>query len=249
MSQVLVWKSDTDGKLFEDKSKYQKHLRKLAAIRREDRKVAQYEADREEFFDLMGQVASFDELQEFIKVNWHHFRANGASRNGWRKSKPSGKSDQLISLKFGDFYFRPDLSNSHNRPRKGVDNWDSRAERNKGKPVGYAGWRGRITYSVTNTTGFGSDYFCGTPICTGSGGGGDKSLSYDLQLWAGDFPVMWEAHCRAEWIRKENEERDRVWRTVGGSGPAVHVTECPADWVLPDPLQGVYRDYGHNSGY
>ena len=33
MSQVLVWKSDADGKLFEDKIKYQKHLRKLAAQR------------------------------------------------------------------------------------------------------------------------------------------------------------------------------------------------------------------------
>ena len=45
MSQVLVWKSDVDGKLFEDKAKYQSHLRKLARHRNAQQKL-QIERDR-----------------------------------------------------------------------------------------------------------------------------------------------------------------------------------------------------------
>lgn len=246
MSQVLVWKSDADGKLFEDKKKYSNHLRKLAAKRREEKKIEQYQSAREQFFTVMGNVANFDELQEFIKSNWDQFRANGASHNQWRKSKANNKDDQLISLALHEVYFKECLSNSHNAPRHGgVQNWDTRAKHNEGKPVGYPGWRCRITYSVTNSSGFGSDYFRDTPINTGSGGGGDKSLSYDVNIWAADFPVMWEKHCRAEWIRKENEQRDYIWRQVGGSGPAVHVTECPEDWVCPDPMQGMFHGRGY----
>jgi len=243
MSQVLVWKSDADGKLFEDKSKYQTHLRKLAAKRAVERKIANYENDLELFFDTMGQVASFDELQQFIQDNWARFRTNCHKNGTWRKRSFAKKDDQMIGLELGSFHFNPDLRNSHSHPRKGVSNWDPRAEYNQGKPTGYPGWRGRITYSVTNSTGFGSDYFKGTPINTGSGGGGDKQLSYDVSLWAADFPVIWEKHCRDTWIMRENQERMHVWRAIGGQGLCVPATDAdiPADWVCPDPLEGTYR--------
>ena len=244
MSRVLVWKSDADGKLFEDKSKYQKHLRKLAARRAAERKIAAYETDLELFFNTMGQVASFDELQQFIKDNWARFRTNSHKNGSWRKRSFSKNDDQLISLELTGFFFKQDLSNSHTSPRGGVQNFDRRSEHNKGKPTGYPGWSGRISYSVTNSTGFGSDYFSNTPICTGSGGGGDQRLSYELKLWAADFPVMWEKHCRDEWVMRENQERQLVWRSVGGSGLAIPATEAdiPADWVCPDPMQGTYHD-------
>ena len=244
MSRVLVWKSDADGKLFEDKSKYQKHLRKLAARRAAERKIAAYETDLELFFDSMGQVASFDELQQFIKDNWARFRTNCHKNGSWRKRSFAKNDDQLISLELTGFFFKQDLSNSHSCPRDGVQNFDRRSEHNKGKPTGYPGWSGRISYSVTNSTGFGSDYFSNTPICTGSGGGGDQRLSYELKLWAADFPVMWEKHCRDEWVMRENQERQLVWRSVGGSGLAIPATEAdiPADWVCPDPMQGTYHD-------
>lgn len=244
MSQVLVWKSDTDGKLFEDKKKYSNHLRKLAAKRNAERKIAQYETDLELFFDTMGQVASFDELQQFIQDNWARFRTNCHKNGSWRKRSFAQKDDQLLDIKLSGFIFKQDMSNSHNSPRAGVENFDTRCESNKGKPNGYPGWQGRITYSVTNSTGFGSDYFERTPICTGSGGGGDGSLSYELKLWASDFPVLWEKHCRETWVMRENHERMHVWRAIGGQGLCVPATEAdiPADWVCPDPLEAYYRD-------
>jgi len=237
MSQVLVWKSDEDGKLFEDRAKYTAHLRKLGAKRREAKRVEQYQIDREAFFDRMGQVADFAELQQFIIDNWEQFRINSRVHNSWRKQSPNSTADQLINLKLHELRFETKSHNSHSAPRDGISNFDSRNERNQGRPTSYAGWRGRITYTVTSTSSFGSDYFAGTPICTGSGGGGSP-YSYDLTLWAADFPVIWEKHCRAEWVKNENAQRDHVWHQVGGSGSAVHVTECPPDWVLPDALQG-----------
>ena len=241
MSQVLVWKSDADGKLFEDKAKYTKHLRKLGAARAQVRRLEKRAADREVFLDTMGRVGSFDELQQFIIDHWSFFRDNMIQHNSWRKrNQYAKKDDQLIGLTLSGLHFVQDLSNSHTCPRKGVTNFDRRSEHNKGKPTGYAGWRGRISYSVTSSSGFGSDYFNDTPICTGSGGGGDERLSYDLSLWAADFPVMWERHCRDTWVMLENQERQHVWRAVGGTGLAIPATEAdiPADWVVPDALQG-----------
>ena len=241
MSQVLVWKSDADGKLFEDRTKYQNHLRKLAAARREVKKQELHVLQREYFLDQMGQVASFDELQQFIVDHWDFFRYNMLERNSWRKRKTlAKKDDQLISLTLSDLHFVRDLSNSHSSPRKGVRNFDRSSEHNKGKPTSYPGWRGRITYSVTSSTGFGSDYFDDTPICTGSGGGGDKQLSYDLKLWAADFPVMWEQQAKQNWIEKENRDRSYAWNQLGGATAGlVEVTDIPAGWTVPDALQSM----------
>jgi hypothetical protein len=240
MSQVLVWKSDADGKLFEDRTKYQKHLRKLAAERRDVKKRDLYRVQREEFLDQMGQVASFDELQQFIIDNWNFFRYNMLEKNTWRKIKHGlpKNDDQLVSLDITGMHFVHDMRNSHSAPRKGVTNFDSRDEYNKGKPTGYAGWRGRITYSVTRSTSFGSDYFNNTPINTGSGGGSDSRLSYDLTLWCADFPVMWAEQAEKNWIEKENRDRAYAWRQIGGSTAGLDVvTEIPADWTVPDPLE------------
>ena len=234
MSIIQAYKSDADGKVFEFKVDYTKHLRKLAAKRREEKKRIQHIANRELFLDKMGQVGSFIELEQFIKDNWVFFRMNAQERAWGKRLAP--KSDNLIGLTLKIDGFDQFTSNSHKCPRKGVTNWGNRTE---GAPTSYPGWRGRINFSVTHSTSFSSNYFEQTPICTGGGGGGDGSLSYDLTLWAADFPVIWEKHCRDEWIKKENSQRDFIWHQLGGVGSAVHVTECPADWVCPDPMGDV----------
>ena len=67
MSIIQAYKSDADGKVFEHKADYSKHLRKLAAKRREVKRAEDFECSREAFFAQMGQVASFQELEQFIK--------------------------------------------------------------------------------------------------------------------------------------------------------------------------------------
>jgi len=186
MSQVLVWKSDADGKLFEDKGKYTAHLRTLAAARRAEKKVEQMEAEREQFLDKMGQVKSLDELNQFIKDNWEWFWANGAKSGFYlwdRKGAAAPPFHEFHSVFIHELKWSEKMSNSHSCPRKGVENFDTRSVYNKGKPTGYPGWRGRINIHVKPPMskhkkdpymhdGWGSSYFDKTIINTGGGGGG-----------------------------------------------------------------------------
>ena len=216
MSQVMVWKSDTDGKLFEDKAKYQKHLRKLANERRKQRQLAQQAQEREAFLDRMGQVGSFDELNQLIKDNWKWFFLNGYARNLWRSDRKTEKLHEFVDVRVHNLFWSDHIGNTHSCPRNGVENFCQKED----KPKGYAGWRGRITIKVRPETrkyrgkeyikdGWGSDYFGGTLIHTGSGGGGGgeewKSYSYDVTLWAADFPVM-----------ADKVEKQKIWKHMSG---------------------------------
>jgi hypothetical protein len=250
MSQVLVWKSDADGKLFEDKVKYQKHLRKLAAARREQRKVDKWANMRKEFLNSMMQVSSIDELNRFIKDNWEWFFTNGLSRE-FRYGKKSVKPHEYVNVSLSNMKFG-NWSNSHSCPINGGDtNWGNYKDQ---VPTAYPGWRGRIdikvrtgSYTHKGSThaneGFGSSYFSNTGICTGAGGcgggvGNDTRIySYDVVIWAADFLVMWEKECRNSWISLENRNRERQWHALGGRSDTVpQVTAIPDDWVVPDPL-------------
>ena len=248
MSQVLVWKSDADGKLFEDKKKYQAHLRKLAALRREKRKVEEVKRNREEFLNLMGHVDNIEELNQFIKNNWAWFFANGVANRHFDNKKAHDFHEfvdvSLHEMRFGNY------ANTHSCPRNGgVQNFMQKDD----KPKKYPGWSGRLKIKVKPgmhkykgetymRDGFGSDYFDDTIICTGSGGGGGgedyKSYQYDVKIWAADFPVMWEEQSRKDWISLENRERERQWRALGGDVKTIPVVNIhPDDWAVPDPLQ------------
>jgi hypothetical protein len=214
MSQVLVWKSDSDGKLFEDKTKYAKHLRKLAAARADERKVAKVEASREQFLIDMGNtVTSIEHLEQFIKDNWKWFAANGAASASWRK--PANTEHKLVGIEI-TAQWRNSVSNSHRCPRGGVTNWSPSMNRGNGLnlPEGYPGWAGVIKFSVDAGSsdhkvprkycGFGSDYFDRTIVNTGSGGSGNGyTYSYSLELFAADFPAMMNAR-----------ERTKVWNKI-----------------------------------
>jgi hypothetical protein len=262
MSIIQAYKSDADGKIFEDKGKYQAHLRKLASARRAEKKVEQMEAERELFLAMMGQVKSLDELNQFIKTNWNWFWANGAQHDfyRWDRKGEAAPFHEYHAVTISDLRWSEGMSNSHCSPRKGVQNFDTRADYNKGKPTGYPGWSGRINIHVKPPMskhkknpymhdGWGSSYFDRTTICTGGGGGGgthdkdgDKyiSYSYEVKLWAADFPAMYEAKRKDEWIQKENAERMFVWRQLGGKGLTQSVTEqdIPSDFAMSDPLEG-----------
>lgn len=247
MSIIQAYKSDTDGKIFEDKKKYLSHLRKLSAERSRKNKMLKLANEREAFLDLMGQVKSIAELNQFVKDNWEWFWLNGCIREGWRSGKdkkPKLHEYVEVSIKAS---WSEHVSNSHSRPRKGVENWGGKA----GKPTGYPGWYGRIEIKVRPPTekyrgkeyltdGWGSSYFDCTPICTGTGGGGGgdnyKSYSYDVRLWGADFPVMYEMQRREQYLEEENYKRQKVWASVGGLNKVTPITEIPEDWVCPDPL-------------
>jgi hypothetical protein len=252
MSQVLVWKSDADGKLFEDKTKYTAHLRKLGRSRQEARKIEQAELDRRSVLDRMGQVSSIDELNQFIKDNWEFFYYTGARHNDWKRGRSSVARNfhEYIDVRLSNLTIG-NISNSHSCPVGGVTNWSPSWNEDKTVPTNYPGWRGRIDIRVRtplkkykgevySDDGYGSDYFNGTGIDTGSGGGGGTkdgvvSYSYDVRIWAAHFPVIWEKEIKQLWIAHENESRRRAWKAVGGKTVPL-ITEVPEGWVIPDPL-------------
>jgi hypothetical protein len=200
MSQILVWKSDQDGKLFEDKNKYTSHLRGLARQRNQARKIAQMEAEREAFIKRMGAtVTSIKELEEFIAENWDWFFANGMKHSLWHFDKKPKNKHTLVSVRFENMRWSDSVSNTHSCPRDGVQNWNQSRPENAHLPKGYPGWQGHIYFTVNagftdhkvprECDGYGSDYFKDTGINTGSGSGGSK-CQYDMKLYAADFPAM-----------------------------------------------------------
>jgi len=212
MSQVLVWKSDEDGKLFEIKSKYIAHLRKLSAARMYKKKIAAAAAARQQLFTDMGNaVTSVSSIEQYIKDNWSWFSANGAINNTWR-GIPASTRHKLVSISITAKWY-DHVSNSHSCPRGGVTNW-SNSNAAPGTPTGYPGWVGTITFTIDagvsehkvprKYDGFGSDYFENTTLHTGSGGSsGNNQYRYDLKLFAADFPAMTAAR-----------EKERVWEIV-----------------------------------
>lgn len=219
MSIITAYKSDADGKIFEDKKKYQAHLRKLAAQRRQDKKIQDAEREFEEFNIGMGQVSSIAELEKFIKENWHTFWVNGIRHNIWRKSSITFDLHEFVDVKFENIRWLDRMSNSHSCPRDGVTNWGGMK---KDQPRGYPGWYGAIHLKVRPpikkhrgkdyiSDGWGSDYFAKTIICTGGGGGGSNrdnkyvSYEYEVSLWADDFPGL-----------KLAREQALSWQHLGG---------------------------------
>lgn len=216
MSQVLVWKSDADCKLFEDKTKYQKHLRVLATQRAHQRKIQKMEADRAAFIERMGNtVTSIKHLEEFIAENWEWFFTNGMKHTLWASDKKPTIKHKLNKIQI-DVRWSESVSNTHSCPRDGVQNWSQRANREKGLnlPEGYPGWTGSINFVIDAgmsshkknpypLSGYGSDYFKDTGINTGGGGGSGRSYSYELRLYAADFPAMALAR-----------EQARVWSVL-----------------------------------
>ena len=69
MSQVLVWKSDADGKLFEDKAKYQSHLRTLARHRNAQRKLQIAESAKDAAWaELYEREQSIDDWPKEVRL-------------------------------------------------------------------------------------------------------------------------------------------------------------------------------------
>ena len=213
MSNIVAWKCDVDGKIFEHKAKYVSHLRKLARERLVTRAIDKVNAGRDAFQIRMGNtVTSIDELEQFIRDNWEWFFNNGVANHNRSAATKHKLIDLVISVAWSN-----NVSNSHRCPRGGVVNWSQRSAV-PGTPTGYPGWSGHIKYKIDAGhsthkkprpySGFGSEYFTGTIINTGGGGSGDGiSYDYGIELFASDFPAMLQARERRQvWNKISNQE-------------------------------------------
>lgn len=236
MSQIICWKSDEDGKIFEDKSKYQAHLRKLARHRLAQKKLKIAEAAKDAAWaELYEREQSIDQWCQMVIDNQHLFWAEAAAGDpyDWEQvGKKVGRGKNAIvmpvprvlkithNLRWSDM-----VSNSHSCPVGGVQCWSSR-EAEDGRPRGYPGWTGHIEWLVEWPQEFdyvylGSDLFSrGTfqsgrqRAHTGTGGGGGSHFNKEFNTWCQrpsyDFRIYasdWPGMARYY-------EKRRMWKTL-----------------------------------
>jgi hypothetical protein len=238
MSQILVWKSDADGKLFEDKTKYTAHLRKLARHRNAQRKLTIAEAEKDAVWaELYEREQSIDDWMQMVIDNQNLFWAEAALGDpydwqnvGKKLSRAKGAGAMPIPrvLKITHrLQWNDSVSNSHSCPVGGVTCWSSH-EAKDGRPRGYPGWQGQIEWLVEWPKEFdsmylGSDLFSkGTfrsgrqRAHTGTGGGGGGHFNKEFNTWCQrpsyDFRIYasdWPGMARYY-------EKQKMWKIIGG---------------------------------
>jgi hypothetical protein len=237
MSVITAYKCDTTGKLFEDKAKYQKHIRKVAHERRNQRKIdAAHKTEMQWWHDnFYNRVKSLAQLQAAILHHSDVFAARGV------KNYYSGIRDKLKPapiIKFKEFGIRYSelVSNTLRCPHDGVTNWDGRV---KDAPREYPGWHGHFEYTVQSYKGQahsypgGSAMWEGTRIHTGTGGGGSnfeekalfqQSFGYSLSLFASDWPLMAAEYEKAKMMKILVNDRRSLDQIVNEWHPAESFT-------------------------
>jgi hypothetical protein len=234
---ITAYKSVTDGKIFEDKAKYQAHLRKLARHRLAQKRLTIAEAEKDAAWaELYEREQSIDDWCQMVIDNQHLFWAEAAQGDpyDWQnvgKKLGRGKNDMIMPvprvLKITHTLLWDDsVSNSHSCPHNGVKCW-SRDEAKDGRPRGYPGWAGHIAWLVEwppefNSVYLGSDLFSkGTfrtgrqRAHTGTGGGGgghfNKEFNTHCQQPSYDFKLF-----AADWpgLARYREKR-MMWDRLG----------------------------------
>lgn len=212
MSQVLVWKCDKTGKLFEDKKKYRSHLAKLAAQERVRRKLAIVEAEADVWWnEFRNRERSIDQLFEDIIANQDMFWAEAAKNNeyDWRdigkrvRNKVRMPVPKVVKIKIERPHLERSASNTHCCPVGGVQNWGGKVTMPDGSPAprGYLGFTGHIIWSMEWPMEFDGCYpggdlfdFPRSRIHTHSGSGGHRDkeglqyFQYGFTVFLDDWP-------------------------------------------------------------
>lgn len=233
---ITAYKSEADGKIFEDKSKYQAHLRKLARHRLAQKKliIASQKADAV-WAELYEREQSIDDWMQMVIDNQHLFWAEAAAGDPYdwdHVGKKRGRSKNAIEVPVPvvleikhDLNWNDSVSNSHSCPHNGVTCWSSHDAKD-GRPRGYPGWQGRIEWLVKwpkdlDGMYLGSDLFSrGTfrtgrqRAYTGTGGGGGGHFNKTWNTWVQrpgyDFKIF-----AADWPGLARyHEKQKVWKAL-----------------------------------
>jgi hypothetical protein len=233
MSQILVWKCDQTGKLFEDQMKYKSHLRKLARERNTKRKLMVKDAEANAWWaEAYEREMTIDEWRQFVIDNQSRFWAEAAKADpyDWKHvGKLSGRKTGVVCpipeiLEFTEFSVRwnPKVSNSHSKPHNGVTNWSPSWNPDKTAPTSYPGWSGRVEWIVRwpkewDGVYLGSDLFrdgfnSRVRAYSGTGGGGGMRYSEKhgchVQSFGYDFKMFaadWPGMARVVGMQQLDE--------------------------------------------
>lgn len=234
MSIITAYKSDADGKIFEDKKKYQNHLRTLARHRLAQKRLQIAESAKDAAWaELYEREQSIDDWMQMVIDNQHLFWAEAALGDPYdweRVGKKLGRGKNAGNLPMPrvlkithDLRWSDSVSNSHSCPVNGVQNWGGRVP---GAPHGYPGWCGQIEWLVEwprefDSVYLGSDLFSrGTfqsgrqRAHTGTGSGAGGHMNREFNTWCQrpqyDFRIY-----AADWpgMARYYEKR-KMWNTI-----------------------------------
>ena len=195
MSQITVYKCDYTGKLFETRTRYIKHLRKIALERNKTRKIEKFKA----WFaaEIRNVVRTPVELEAAIVQHWQKFRT-------FAQLLQERDPGEIISIRFERMTFKETLANTHSAPIGLPQNFIRRNDDSLPQlPLHYPGWHGRLAIVTTrdSATAVLSPSWHKYGIYTGTGGGhpiyNDNNVrtyttGHEVILWAADWPAMAE---------------------------------------------------------
>jgi len=181
MPLVSVWKCPQTGKLFENKSKYFKHLRKLALDRRIKRTKSVFQKEFATKVLELRMCSSEQEIINWIENNSKILALNDlyCNRKHLRNVDPDKLNAFRIKIKSIGLAYSPHMGYRVNNP----------------------GWIGHLEYGVSGRVydiGF-SDMWQGTGIQTASGSSWHdfehdgikyQGMHFNVRLAADDWPAM-----------------------------------------------------------
>lgn len=197
MPVVSVWKCPKTGKLFENKSKYIKHLRNLGIERRIKRQKDVYRNEWDNKVRELNMLPEQTEICNWLEDHSKLLLMNALNYATFRTHVPKTLETfdlKIVSLRLR---YRDQIACTHSAPRGRKTSWRIG---NSNGITHFPGWKGNIEFGVSEDQYcMGSDYFKNTGIHTGTGSSWQsfmhndkkyKGYHYDVILWENDWPGL-----------------------------------------------------------
>lgn len=205
MPKVMAWQCPKTDQLFLSKVAYRRHLRQLARVNLDHRKIAKIRAAREEkAAAFRAGLSSIADIEAYVMKNermlWDLARTwAGSTDYGTWKKLPVDWYPKIERLRFV-LRYSDRVSNTHRCPINGVTNWGGRDPE---APKGYPGYSGSVEWwTILDRKNVDShiagDLFEDPLVCINTGTGGGGSLDnlgmvkyrYGVEIFLDDWPGL-----------------------------------------------------------
>jgi hypothetical protein len=197
MPLVSVWKCPQTGKLFENKSKYIKHLRNIGIERRIKRQKEVYRNEWDCKIQELSLLPTEHDIIAWIENHSKLLLLNEINHGTFRTHVPKCIDTFRIKITSLGLYYDSTIACTHSAPKGKQTNWF----RDSSLPTHFPGFRGHLEYGVSDADsrfGF-SGLWKDTGIRTASGsswkdfiydGVKYKGFHFDVTLWEDDWPGL-----------------------------------------------------------
>ena len=189
---ITAYKSEFTGEIFENEADYKKHIRvEKAAAKKAAEKQSKIDGFEQWLASEKAAITNHKMIQPWLMDNQRmlmdYFNVFN-HRNSWDGCfYDTDKFTEFnVSLTFSKL-----VSNTHNCPADGVTNWWSSND----LPRGYPGFKGQISGKLIREKKHNHNYPYGKllqliKIHTASGGGGNESWNYGVEIFISEWPSL-----------------------------------------------------------